>query len=91
MPVNKLKEMIIAKRIEDTYDKEEVLTLYLNTVSFGEDVFGIKMAARRFFDASLDDLDFGRNAQSTYGIQSACQSDPQPPSSQYRTRTTQQI
>ncbi len=56
IPVAKLKEMIVAKRIEDIYDKEEVLTLYLNTVSFGEDVFGIKMAARRFFDTSLEDL-----------------------------------
>ncbi len=62
MPVNKLKEMIIAKRIEDTYDKEDVLTLYLNTVSFGEDVFGIKMAARRFFDASLDELEMDQLA-----------------------------
>ncbi len=56
MPANKLKEMIIARRVEDIYDKEEVLTLYLNTVSFGEDVYGIKMAARRFFDTSLEDL-----------------------------------
>jgi len=62
MPVNKLKEMIIAKRIEDTYDKEDVLTLYLNTVSFGEDVFGIKMAARRFFDSSLDGLELDQLA-----------------------------
>ncbi len=62
MPANKLKEMITAKRIEDTYDKEDVLTLYLNTVSFGEDVFGIKMAARRFFDSSLDDLELDQHA-----------------------------
>ena len=62
MPANKLKEMITAKRIEDTYNKEEVLTLYLNTVSFGEDVFGLKMAARRFFDSSLDDLTLDQQA-----------------------------
>ncbi len=49
MPVNKLKENIIALKLEDLYSKEEVITLYLNTVSFGENVFGIKSAAYRFF------------------------------------------
>ncbi|RMG31899.1 MAG: penicillin-binding protein, partial [Bacteroidetes bacterium] len=52
MPVNKLKEMIIARRLEKVYSKEEILTLYLNTVPFGENVFGIAAAADRFFHES---------------------------------------
>jgi penicillin-binding protein 1A len=49
MPVNKMKEAIIASRIEDIYTKEELLLLYLNSVPFGEDVYGVESAARRFF------------------------------------------
>lgn len=51
MPINKFREMIIATRLEKIYTKEEILELYLNTVSFGEDVYGIEMASKRFFNA----------------------------------------
>lgn len=50
MPVNKLKENITALKLEEVYSKEEIITLYLNTVSFGENVYGIKAASRRFFN-----------------------------------------
>lgn len=50
LPVNKIKEMFIASRLEDVYSKEEILTLYLNTVAFGEDVYGIEAAAWRYFN-----------------------------------------
>lgn len=50
MPVNKLKEIIIAARIEEVYNKDEVLLLYLNSVPFGEDVFGVEAAAHRYFN-----------------------------------------
>ncbi len=49
MPVAKIKEMFIAARLEDVYSKDDILTFYLNTVPFGEDIFGIEMAAQRFF------------------------------------------
>lgn len=49
LPVNKLKEIFIASRLEKIYSKEELLLLYLNSVPFGEDVYGIESAARRFF------------------------------------------
>jgi penicillin-binding protein 1A len=51
-PVNKTKEAIIAYRIEKQYSKDEILALYLNTVSFGEDVYGVESAAQRFFGKS---------------------------------------
>ncbi|RUT79170.1 penicillin-binding protein 1A [Ancylomarina longa] len=50
MPVNKIKEAITASRLEKIYSKKEILQLYLNTVSFGENVFGIESAARQFFN-----------------------------------------
>jgi penicillin-binding protein 1A len=56
MPVNKLREAIIAYRLERIYPKEEILTLYLNTVPFAENVFGIEVAAERFFSKKPSDL-----------------------------------
>ncbi len=50
MPVNKCREIITAKRFERIYNKKEVLTLYLNTVPFGEDVYGLNVAAKRFYN-----------------------------------------
>lgn len=49
MPVAKTREIIIARRLEATYSKTELLELYLNTVPFGEDVYGVEAAAMRFF------------------------------------------
>jgi penicillin-binding protein 1A len=62
MPVNKLKENIIALKIEDIYSKEEIITLYLNTVSFGENVFGIKAASQRYFSKLPRDLSLPETA-----------------------------
>ena len=50
MVVNKTKEAIQAYRIEKTFTKEEILTLYLNTVSFGENIYGIETASLRYFN-----------------------------------------
>ncbi len=56
LPVNKIKEIILANRLEKIYTKEDILTLYLNTVPFGENVFGIEAAARRYYNKSAEDL-----------------------------------
>ena len=56
MLINKMREVFIARRLEHIYTKEELLKLYLNTVSFSEHIFGIKVAAQRFFDKKLDEL-----------------------------------
>lgn len=57
LPVSKVKEMFIAYRLEGVYgSKEAILTLYLNTVPFGENVFGIGAAAQRFFDKAPREL-----------------------------------
>ena len=54
--INKMREMMTARRLEKVYQKEELLNLYLNTVSFSENIFGIKVAAQRFFNKSPGDL-----------------------------------
>ena len=56
MPVNKFREMIIAGRLEDVYNKDEILTLYFNTVPFGEDCYGIESGALRFFNKKPKEL-----------------------------------
>ena len=56
MPMNKTWEMMIARRLEKIYTKDEILELYLNTVSFGEDVYGIETAAERYFNTEPQNL-----------------------------------
>lgn len=56
LAVNKVKEAIIASRLERIYSKDQVLNLYLNTVSFGEEIFGIETASQRFFSKPAGDL-----------------------------------
>ena len=56
MPVNKIKEITVATRLEKMYSKDEILMLYLNTVPFGGNVFGIEAAAKRFFNKSAKEL-----------------------------------
>ncbi len=54
--VNKIKEMIIASRLEKLYSKQELLTQYLNTVSFGDNTYGIESAALKFFNKRTNEL-----------------------------------
>ena len=52
--ITKTKEAILAHRLEKSFSKEEILTLYLNTVSFGENIFGIGTASRRYFNTKVE-------------------------------------
>jgi penicillin-binding protein 1A len=58
----KIKEAILASRLEKTFSKQEILTLYLNTVSFGENIYGIETAARRYFNKRTQDLNYQESA-----------------------------
>lgn len=62
LPVSKFREMIVAKRLEEIYSKEEILTLYLNTVPFGGNFFGIETASQRYFSKSARDLEYAEAA-----------------------------
>lgn len=55
-PINKIREMFVARRLEGIYSKEALLKLYLNTVSFSENIFGIEVAAQRFFQKKPNKL-----------------------------------
>ncbi len=52
----KLKEWVIAVRLEKSYTKEELATMYLNTVPYGSNAYGIKSAARVYFNTTTDSL-----------------------------------
>lgn len=56
MIVNKLREVVIARRLESLYSKEEILALYLNTIPFGDNTYGIQAAAHRFFSTTARDI-----------------------------------
>ncbi|MEI6864578.1 transglycosylase domain-containing protein [Flavicella sp.] len=62
MPVNKTKEAILANRLENIYTKNDILTLYLNTVPFGERVYGIETASLRYFSTSTSELSLEQGA-----------------------------
>ena len=62
LPVNKVKEAILAGRLEAIYSKEELLSLYFNTVPFGENVYGVEAAAGRFFNAKAGELKVEQSA-----------------------------
>ncbi len=47
---SKFKEWVVAVKLEHNYSKEEILAMYLNTVDFGSNAYGIQTAARTFFD-----------------------------------------
>ena len=52
----KLKEWVTAYKLESYYSKKEILTLYLNTVPFGNNTFGIKTASKRYFNKNVHKL-----------------------------------
>ncbi len=53
----KLKEMILAGRIEQVLTKQEILELYLNEIPLGRRSFGVQAAARAYFDKDVDQLE----------------------------------
>ncbi|MBQ4914429.1 transglycosylase domain-containing protein [Maribacter sp. MMG018] len=71
--VDKIKEMFIAKKLEAIYSKNEILTHYLNTVSFGDNTFGIESASLKFFNTRTKNLSITQAAtlvgmlKATYG------------------------
>ena len=62
LPINKVREMIIAGRLEDVYSKDEILLLYLNTIPFADNTYGVKTAADRFFSTEVKDLTIDQSA-----------------------------
>ncbi len=62
LPINKVREIIMARRLENVYSKDEILVLYLNTIPFGDNVYGVKTAAERFFSVPVNKLTLDQSA-----------------------------
>lgn len=54
--INKFREAIIARRIEAIYDKDEIIAMYLNTVPFSDNTYGIESASRKFYNKPANQL-----------------------------------
>jgi penicillin-binding protein 1A len=52
----KVKEAVLAIKLEDHYSKEQILDFYLNTIYFGRGAYGIEAAARTYFDENAEEL-----------------------------------
>lgn len=62
MPFIKLKEWVLAVKLEKNLTKNEIITLYLNTVPFGDNVYGIKNASYTFFNVAPNELSIDQAA-----------------------------
>ncbi|MBT8319071.1 MAG: transglycosylase domain-containing protein, partial [Gramella sp.] len=60
--INKMQEAVIAKRLEDVYSKNEILELYLNTVPFSDNTYGIESASMKFFNKKTSALSLEESA-----------------------------
>ena len=58
----KIKEAILAFRIERAYSKERIMELYLNQIYLGEGTYGVAAASLEYFDKSVRDLDYDEAA-----------------------------
>lgn len=56
-PLRKLKEILIARQLEQSLSKRRIFELYLNVVEFGRNLYGAEAAARFYFGKSAADLD----------------------------------
>ncbi|MDR0291203.1 MAG: transglycosylase domain-containing protein [Elusimicrobium sp.] len=60
--IRKIREIILAVQIENRFSKQEILQLYLNEIYFGEGAYGVKTAAKKYFDKDLKDLTLAQSA-----------------------------
>jgi penicillin-binding protein 1A len=58
----KVREMILARRIERAFEKDDILELYLNEIYFGRRSYGVAAAAMNYFGKSLDELTLAESA-----------------------------
>lgn len=60
--IRKIREIILAIQIEHQFSKREILQLYLNEIYLGSGAYGVKAAAKKYFDKELDELTTGEAA-----------------------------
>ena len=60
--VRKIKEIILAQRIEKKFSKNEILQMYLNEIPYGSNTYGVEAASQKFFAKSVKDLNLAESA-----------------------------
>ena len=82
----KVKEMILTRRIESTFSKDDILSMYLNTIYFGHGRYGIEEAALYYFGVHAKELSISQSAMLAGLIQSPERHSPRkhPQSALYR-------
>ena len=60
--IRKIREIFLSVQIEHDFSKQEILQLYLNEIYMGEGAYGVKTAAKRYFDKDLAELTLGESA-----------------------------
>ncbi|MDD3614423.1 MAG: PBP1A family penicillin-binding protein [Candidatus Pacebacteria bacterium] len=58
----KIKEILLALKLEEHYTKDQILEMYLNQIPYGSNAYGIEAAAQTFFNKSARDLTLGESA-----------------------------
>ncbi|MFY0653330.1 MAG: transglycosylase domain-containing protein [Cyclobacteriaceae bacterium] len=74
--ITKLKEYIISIQLEKSYTKEEILAMFLNTYEFGYNSYGIKVAAKTYFNKLPSELNYNESAVFLGLINAATRFDP---------------
>ncbi len=60
--ISKVKEWIVSVKLEEFYTKKEILAMYLNTAEYGSNSYGIKVAAKTYFDKLPSELNFNESS-----------------------------
>jgi len=55
-PIRKIEEIYLALQIEKHFSKQKILSLYLNVVEFGPDIYGIRTACKYYFNKNPSDV-----------------------------------
>ncbi len=60
--VRKIKELILAIKLNENYSKDEILTLYFNQIPYGPTIYGVEAASEAYFGKSVSDLNLAESA-----------------------------
>lgn len=85
-PVRKLRELIIARRLEAELTKKRILELYLNVIEWGDGIYGAEAAARTYFRTSAAALDASQASLLAAAIANPHLMNPQHPTARLRRR-----
>jgi monofunctional biosynthetic peptidoglycan transglycosylase len=85
-PIRKMKEILITRRLEVELSKQRILELYLNSIEWGDGVWGAEAAARRYFKKSAAELTATESALLAAAITNPHILDPGHPSARLRRR-----